>query len=207
MKSDHTQHAVQTPPAQQPAPTADDKAVPAHDDKAMQTHDGKRVTKGSLMEHQGAHWAHFANMALGLWLIAGVFALGYRSTALQVSDAVSGALVIIFAILSLSPRPWLKFWSPWANSLVGLWLLFAHVRRLRQRYVGRRARHRLRHPGAGDADGTGDEHEARPERTAWLVVQPIELATACTDYRPRARRLLPLAADDRLPTPAHHIDH
>lgn len=125
MMPDHTQHAVQTPPAQQPAPTSDDKAAPAHDDKATQTHDGKTMTTGSLMEHQGAHWAHFANMTLGLWLITGVFALGYRSTALQVSDAVSGALVIILAILSLSSRPWLKFWAPWANSLVGLWLLFA----------------------------------------------------------------------------------
>ncbi len=125
MMPDHTQHTVQTPPAQQSAPTSDDKAAPAHDDKAMQTHDDKTMTTGSLMEHQGAHWAHFANMTLGLWLITGVFALGYRSTALQVSDAVSGALVIILAILSLSSRPWLRLWAPWANSLVGLWLLFA----------------------------------------------------------------------------------
>jgi len=125
MKSDRTQHAVQTPPAQQPAPTSDDKAAPTHDDKAMQTHDDKAMTTGSLMLHQGAHWAHFANMTLGLWLITGVFALGYRSTALQVSDAVSGALVIVLAILSLSPRPLFKLWAPWANSLVGVWLLFA----------------------------------------------------------------------------------
>jgi uncharacterized membrane protein len=64
-------------------------------------------------------------MTLGLWLMTGVFALGYRSTALQVSDAVSGALVIVLAILSLSHRPWFKLWAPWTNSLVGLWLLFA----------------------------------------------------------------------------------
>jgi hypothetical protein len=71
------------------------------------------------MEHQGAQWAHFANMTLGLWLITGVFALGYRSAALQVSDAVSGSLVIVLAILSLSHRPWFKSgrrrtrWSAW----------------------------------------------------------------------------------------------
>ena len=57
--------------------------------------------------------------------MTGTFALGYRSAALQVSDAVSGALVIVLAILSLSGRPWFKFWAPWANSLVGVWLLFA----------------------------------------------------------------------------------
>jgi uncharacterized membrane protein len=64
-------------------------------------------------------------MVVGLWLTTSVFALGYRSTSLQVSDAVSGVLVIILSMLSLSRRPWLKLWAPWTNSLVGLWLLFA----------------------------------------------------------------------------------
>jgi uncharacterized membrane protein len=91
----------------------------------MQTHDDKSAASGTLMAHEGAQWAHFANMVIGLWLITGVFALGYRSAALQMSDAVSGALVIVLAILSLSRRAWFKFWAPWANSLVGLWLLFA----------------------------------------------------------------------------------
>jgi uncharacterized membrane protein len=80
---------------------------------------------GAKMENHGEVWPHFANMVLGLWLITGVFALEYRSTALQVSDVVSGALVIVLAILSLSPRPLFKLWAPWANSLVGVWLLFA----------------------------------------------------------------------------------
>ena len=78
------------------------------------------------MEHaQGAVWPHFANMTLGLWLITGAFALGYRSAPLQVSDIASGALIILLAALSLSRRPLLKLWAPWANSMVGLWLLFA----------------------------------------------------------------------------------
>lgn len=125
MTPDHTQHTVQTPSAQQPTPTSGDKAGQTHDHKAMQMPDDKTATSGALMEHQTAQWAHFANMTLGLWLITGVFALGYRSTALQVSDAVSGALVIVLAILSLSHRPLFKLWAPWANSLVGVWLLFA----------------------------------------------------------------------------------
>ena len=73
----------------------------------------------------GAVWPHFANMTLGLWLITSAFALGLRSPALQVSDVASGALVILLAALSLSRRPFWKLWAPWANSLVGLWLLFA----------------------------------------------------------------------------------
>lgn len=77
------------------------------------------------MKHGGGTvWPHFANMTLGLWLITGAFALGL-SRGLQVSDGVSGALVIVLAALSLSQRPFWKLWAPWANSLVGLWLLFA----------------------------------------------------------------------------------
>ena len=118
MLHDHAQHDVQRRPGQKSAATSDEKA--------MQKHADKTVTSSAMMKHQGTQWAHFANMVLGLWLMTGVFALEYRgSTALQASDAVSGALVIVLAILSLSGGDWFKFWSPWVNSLVGLWLLFA----------------------------------------------------------------------------------
>lgn len=81
---------------------------------------------GRMMDEGGrVLWPHFANMTLGAWLITGAFALGLESTGLQVSDVVSGTLVIVLAALSLSPRPFWRFWAPWTNSLVGLWLLFA----------------------------------------------------------------------------------
>lgn len=71
-------------------------------------------------------WPHFATVILGLWLITSAFAMGYQSRALQVSDVVCGVLVIVLATLSISGRPrWMLWWAPWANSLVGLWLLFA----------------------------------------------------------------------------------
>ena len=70
-------------------------------------------------------WPHFANIALGFWLITSGFALAYGSRPLQVSDVVSGVLVILLAMLSLSPRPFFKLWAPWTNSFVGVWLLFA----------------------------------------------------------------------------------
>ena len=90
-------------------------ATPAH---APAPHTG--------MSHgEPAHRAHFANMVLGIWLITSVFALGYRSRPLQASDIASGVLVILLATLSLSRRPFWRLWAPWANSLVGVWLLFA----------------------------------------------------------------------------------
>jgi uncharacterized membrane protein len=118
MMPDHSQHDGKMQSAQQPDSTSCDKVAPMNDHKTM-------TTGSMMMEHQRFHWAHFANMTLGLWLITSVFALGYNSTALQVSDAVSGVLVIFFAIISLSKRQWFKFWAPWANSLVGVWLLVA----------------------------------------------------------------------------------
>ena len=77
------------------------------------------------MAHGGAQWPHVANMALGLWLMTGAAAMGSPSWGLRVSDFVGGALVLVFALVSVSCRPTLKFWAPWANSLVGVGLLFA----------------------------------------------------------------------------------
>ena len=110
MMPDHTQHE-----GKKTAPASDNKAAP----------NDKDAKSGAMMEHEGAKWPHFANMTLGLWLATGAFALVYGRGALQASDVVSGALVILLAILSVSGSAWLKFWSPWANSLVGVWLLFA----------------------------------------------------------------------------------
>lgn len=88
-----------------------------------------KTTPGMTMKHENhgatVFWPHFANMILGLWLITNTFALGYRSGPLQVSDIVSGVLVIVLAILSVSASGAIKFWSPWVNSLVGVWLFFA----------------------------------------------------------------------------------
>jgi len=86
----------------------------AHGDGAM-----------TMAHGQSTPWPHFANMALGLWLITSAFALGDRSRALQGSDVASGALVILLAILSLLRYPFWQRWAPWANALVGVWLLFA----------------------------------------------------------------------------------
>jgi hypothetical protein len=97
-------------------------------------------------EHQMMLWAQFATIALGVWLITSPFALGYlntdavsgeamrvqaerdlpslavRALAMAWSDVISGSLVVLFGALSLSRR---MSWAQWANTFVGLWLLFA----------------------------------------------------------------------------------
>jgi nucleoside-diphosphate-sugar epimerase len=96
--------------------------------------------------HFSMLWVHFANILLGLWLATSPFVFGtfsestfpeavlrvteerglwdpaFRSALTAWSDLVSGLLIAFFAALSLS----LRFgWAQWANTAVGLWLLFA----------------------------------------------------------------------------------
>jgi uncharacterized membrane protein len=118
MTPDHAHPGVHAPSAQ-PAKS------PGGDATQMHMPDDKSAAPGAKMENMAPSWPHFANMVVGLWLATSVFALGYGSTALQVSDAVSGVLVIFLSILSLSKGPSLKLWAPWTTSLVGVWLLFA----------------------------------------------------------------------------------
>ena len=99
-----------------------------------------------LAEHRQTLWAHFVNIALGAWLLTSPFVLGLfdattfseavlrvtaerglpsaelRNLALAWSDIISGALVVLFGLLSLSRR---ASWAQWASTVVGLWLLFA----------------------------------------------------------------------------------
>ncbi len=129
-----------TPPDAQSAPMQHG-AMPmdtgSHDDQKM-----------LVDEHLSTLWPHFVNLMLGLWLITGPFALGYLSThapdpaIVQVmldrglpspesrnllmtwSDVISGALIAIFSLLSISPRR--RFaWAQWANATMGFWLLLA----------------------------------------------------------------------------------
>ncbi|MEQ8396136.1 NAD-dependent epimerase/dehydratase family protein [Thalassobaculum sp.] len=93
-------------------------------------------------------WVHFFNILLGVWLATSPFVFGtfeeanFRNAVLRVteerglwdpalrstltawSDLVSGLLIVLFGCLSLSPRQQFR-WAPWANTVVGIWLLFA----------------------------------------------------------------------------------
>jgi nucleoside-diphosphate-sugar epimerase/uncharacterized membrane protein len=111
------------------------------DEREMRTH----VNEMREM-HLGTLWVHFLNIALGLWLITSPFAFGLfdpetaqhvvrditaerglpspvlRNTLVGISDIVSGVLIVAFGALSLSQR---FAWAQWANTCVGIWLLFA----------------------------------------------------------------------------------
>jgi nucleoside-diphosphate-sugar epimerase/uncharacterized membrane protein len=93
-------------------------------------------------EHQRTLWCHFANVTLGLWLISSPFIFGmaqnwlqpgelinpngrgliYSDTWMTLSDVISGVLIIIFGLQSLSRD---AGWARWAVAATGLWLLFA----------------------------------------------------------------------------------
>lgn len=93
-------------------------------------------------EHQQTLWCHFANIALGLWLISSPFVFGlaqnwllpgdmitptgrglvYSDTWMTMSEIITGMLIVIFGLLSLSRD---AGWARWTVAALGLWLLFA----------------------------------------------------------------------------------
>ena len=72
--------------------------------------------------HYAGLWTHFANMALGVWLLTSPAILGYESGPLVYSDRVSGLLAVLFGFLSLNPR---LGWARWATAATGLWVTAA----------------------------------------------------------------------------------
>lgn len=93
-------------------------------------------------EHQQTLWCHFANIALGLWLISSPFVFGlaqnwlqagdlltpnergliYSDTWMTMSEIITGALIVGFGLMSLSRD---AGWARWTVAALGLWLLFA----------------------------------------------------------------------------------
>ncbi len=98
--------------------------------------------------HRYMLWPHYLNLMLGFWLLLSPFTLGYmsdfvpdanqlrvmaerglpsfewRNLAMAWSDVASGVLVIVFS--ALSADAWRRNpWAQWANTFVGLWLMFA----------------------------------------------------------------------------------
>lgn len=93
------------------------------------------------LEHRQTLWCHFANISLGLWLICSPFVFGlaqnwlqpaemitptgrglaYSDTWMTMSEVITGALIVIFGLLSLSRD---AGWARWTVAALGLWLLF-----------------------------------------------------------------------------------
>ncbi|HET9445639.1 MAG TPA: vitamin K epoxide reductase family protein, partial [Steroidobacteraceae bacterium] len=73
-------------------------------------------------EHARYRWAHFANIALGTWLITSPPLLGIEQPPMVWSEIVSGAALVVLATSALS---WRATWARWGCAGIGLWLLFA----------------------------------------------------------------------------------
>lgn len=93
-------------------------------------------------EHRQTLWCHFANVALGLWLISSPFIFGLAeswmvaqapitptgrglalsATWMAISDVITGLLIVFFGFLSLARD---YGWARWITALLGTWLLFA----------------------------------------------------------------------------------
>lgn len=110
--------------------------------------DGHDAQKMLVDEHLSTLWPHFVSLILGVWLITSPFAMGFLSahtpdpSAMRVmlerslpsaemrnllmtwSDVISGILIVIFSLLSISPKRRYA-WAQWANAVVGFWLLLA----------------------------------------------------------------------------------
>jgi nucleoside-diphosphate-sugar epimerase len=125
-----------------------EKEQQSHSSKEPRQHQEmmREHMQGMRQMHFNMLWVHFLNILLGLWLATSPFVFGtfgednFREAVLRVTEErglwdpalrsaltawsgfVSGILIMVFSALSLSPR---FSWAPWANTAVGIWLLFA----------------------------------------------------------------------------------
>ncbi|AKH18722.1 NAD-dependent epimerase/dehydratase family protein [Sphingomonas sanxanigenens] len=67
-------------------------------------------------EHSETRWAHFVNFMLGTWLLTQPPLIGVAEPLLRWTEIVSGALLIVFASLSLS---WHAPWARWISAAIG----------------------------------------------------------------------------------------
>jgi len=82
----------------------------------------EKYERSVRLQHTQNLWAHFLNLGLGLWLITSPPILGYPDGPMTLSNIASGALVMLFSLMSLSRH---MAWARFANAGVGVWLLFA----------------------------------------------------------------------------------
>ena len=71
-------------------------------------------------DHKATRWAHFANIALGFWILTQPVIVQVREPALFWSEIGLGAALIIFASFALS---WRMTWARWASAGVGALLM------------------------------------------------------------------------------------
>ncbi|MFN8552017.1 MAG: vitamin K epoxide reductase family protein [Candidatus Obscuribacterales bacterium] len=67
-------------------------------------------------------WTYAINCILAVWLIINPHLFDYRSTGLEFSDTISGALILLFEAIAFVPQ---FNQVRWGTALVAIWLLFA----------------------------------------------------------------------------------
>ncbi|HEX6376618.1 MAG TPA: NAD-dependent epimerase/dehydratase family protein [Allosphingosinicella sp.] len=73
-------------------------------------------------EHRASRWAHFVNIALGLWLLTQPPMIGVAEGYLAWSEGALGAALVVFATLSLS---WRLSWARWICAGIGALVMAA----------------------------------------------------------------------------------
>ena len=94
-----------------PPEIAEAKEAGHHPEGVRRQHEAK--VRG---EHRASRWAHFSNIALGVWLVTQPPMIQVEEPWLARSEIVLGAALILFAALSLS---WRTGWARWASAAVG----------------------------------------------------------------------------------------
>lgn len=67
--------------------------------------------------HRKISWVFYANMVLGLWLLAGPPTLGYKVPEMVYNDLIAGALLIILSYFALKPY---NLWAQWSVVFLGV---------------------------------------------------------------------------------------
>lgn len=94
-----------------PPEIAEAKEAGHHPEGVRRQHEAK--VRG---EHRANRWAHFSNIALGIWLVTQPPMIQVEEPWLARSEIVLGAALILFAALSLS---WRMSWARWASAAIG----------------------------------------------------------------------------------------
>jgi len=100
-----------------PPLVAEAAEIGKHPERVRSTHEEQLVE-----EHGQYRWAHFVNIALGVWLLLQPPLIGVEEDLLALAEAVLGALTILFAALSLS---WRLRWARWVTAAIGALVMAA----------------------------------------------------------------------------------
>jgi len=94
-----------------PPLVAEAAEIGKHPERVRSAHEEQLVE-----QHGQFRWAHFVNIALGVWLLLQPPLIGVEEELLVISEVVLGALTILFATLSLS---WRLRWARWVTAGIG----------------------------------------------------------------------------------------